>query len=176
MRICAALLLCAVWLSAFTSVATHPELALPAASGTLRLPAFYTGDPRHLPPSVEAVADANAPFAYQFRVDYYRDDMDVLALFNPLTLFGFPLGKVRVTAVATLTARSSGVEAKRYEATAIVSKTRTIYSSDSQTELRAQALAALRDNIEAQIQADAGVLRGFSSVAAPAAPTTAEVP
>ena len=68
---------------------------------------------------------------------------------------------IRATAVATLTAVEAGVEAKRYEATAIVSKVRTLYSSDSQTELRAQALAAVRENIEVQIHADADYLRSF---------------
>ena len=175
--LCASLGVCALWLSACTSLSVVPELApRAAASGALSLPATYAGDPSYLPFGVLPVSNPDAPFRYAYDVAYDRDDVDnLIAIVNPLTLFGFPLGRTRVTAVATLTAVEAGVEAKRYEATAIVSKVRTLYSSDSQTELRAQALAAVRENIEAQIHADADYLRSFLSAAAPGAPASAEV-
>jgi hypothetical protein len=172
----ATLLVGVLCVSACTTVKVLPAL-LPGevSAPELRLPALYKGDPRHLPLGVVAVSSPDAPFEYAFRVDYRRDDVPAaITLFNPLTLFGCPIGWVHVTAVATLTARAGGVAVKRYEATATVDKTRTLYSSDSLTELRLRALAAARDSIEAQIRADATYLLDLASAAAqstsPAAP------
>jgi len=171
-----ALLVVVLCVSACTTVTVVPSL-LPGEGSApeLRLPALYKGDPRHLPLGVVAVSSPDAPFEYAFHVAYRRDDLPALiTLINPLTLFGWPIGSVRVTAVATLTARVGGAVVKRYEATATVHKTRTLYSSDSLTELRLQALAAARDSIEAQIQADAIYLLDLASAAeqstSPAAP------
>ena len=171
-----ALLAVSLWLSACTSLNVVP--ALPPSHEPpqpLSLRATYKGDPSHLPQSVVAVSTPDAPFAYEFHVDYRRDDLlALIAAINPLTLLGFPVGRTDVTAVATLTAREAGVVVKRYEATAVARQTRTMYSSDSQTELRARALAAVRDNIEAQICADAQYLLGLQAAAAQTVPPGAE--
>jgi len=171
-----ALLAVSLWLSACTSLNVAP--VLPPShepSQPLSLRATYKGDPRHLPPSVVAASTPDAPFEYAFRVDYERHDVPaLLEALNPLTILGFPVGRTDVTAVATLTAREAGVVVKRYEATAVARQTRTMYSSDSQTELRARALAAVRDNIEAQISADAQYLLGLQAAAAQTVPPGAE--
>jgi hypothetical protein len=162
-RALACALLAPSFLLACTSLTTVPDLPPAAASEPLALAATYDGDPRFLPLDVVAVATPDAPFHYDYEVGYERDDLPaLLALFDPLTLAGFPVGKTHVTAVGTLEARNGGQVVKRYTATSTVTQTRTLYSSDSQTALRTRALGAVRDSIAAQIRADAGALRGLA--------------
>jgi hypothetical protein len=131
----------------------------------MTLPVAYSGDPRFLPASLVATSAPDPPLAYNVSVTFRRSVPPGAAIVpRSLNLFGRPLYDARVTAVGALeVVRRDGAVLKRYRAKCVVSKSRTIFSSVSWTELRSRALQALGEAIDAQIRQDASFI---TSVAA----------
>jgi hypothetical protein len=104
-------------------------------------------------------------FTYRWNAETSRrDHPDLVTLFNPLTLLGFPTGESTATASGHLEIRRGDRPVRSYDAQASVRKVQHLYSGDSLTEIRRQALLAVRDNLDAQLKAD---LPSLSELLAP---------
>ncbi len=146
-----------------TTVARSPDIPRPTSLPALAGKVDYTGPPTYLPRSIASDDRETAVFRYRYDVKQSDDDYPVLLLlFNPLTLFGFPVGTSRVAAIGNLEI-VRGAEATRYEASCTVEQRRSVYSSRNLSALRARALFEVRDAIDSQLERDAVRLAQFLS-------------
>jgi hypothetical protein len=146
-----------------TTVVRSPDIAHPTSLPTLAGKVDYTGPPTYLPQSVTRDDQGTAVFRYRYDVKQSDDDYPVLlSVFNPLTLFGFPIGTSKVAAIGDLEIVRDG-EATRYEARCTVEYRRSVYSSRNLSALRTRALFEVRDAIDAQLERDAARLAQFLS-------------
>jgi hypothetical protein len=122
-------------------------------------PIEYDGSPLFIPRSLGHVdPDPDVPqalsFDYETRVRY-RDTSntatEIIALFNPLTLFGFPIARIVIDVEAQLEVLDHGRAIRIYESRCTVTQTRTLYSGGNMSALRQDGLLAVRDSIDAQI-------------------------
>lgn len=117
----------------------------------------YEGKREYLPRTlVEGPAGNGLVLRYTFDVAYGKDRTDAAAhLFNPLVMFGFPIGEDSVAVVGTLVIERRGEAVKTYTATCGFEKTRNLFSEgETYSELRLRGLACVRDNIEAQMHTE----------------------
>lgn len=125
----------------------------------------YNGNQDYLPRTVGA-GDDGRPFpeiSYQYNVGYGKDAVpDILPLFNPLSLVGFPIGSDSVIVVGELVIAKNGNETKKYSSTCVLNKNRSLfYEGDTFSELRRKGLLMVRDNIETQMSNDTKFLSGL---------------
>ncbi|HEX9625994.1 MAG TPA: hypothetical protein VGA00_03555 [Acidiferrobacterales bacterium] len=132
----------------------RPELA-PAPLGTFRLAAnvVFDGNRDYLPRTLRHETSTNAGITahYQHEVAYGNTDLDAIALYNPLTIVGFPTGQNTLTIVAELKVSRDGALLKSYRAVGFVVQTTNLWTFRTATELRRDGLLAVRDNIETQM-------------------------
>jgi len=157
-------LLTAVLLSGCaTNVIITPDVAAIAAgdfslSGTID----YDGNKEYLPRTVSADASSvrTLTLRYRYEVTYGRDAVpQVLPLFNPLTIVGFPIGADTVVVTGKLEILGGSSTVKTYSAVCMLDKHRTIFSEgETMSEIRKRGLLAVRDNIESQMYADRDLL------------------
>ena len=117
----------------------------------------YEGKPEYLPRTlVEGPAGSGLILRYTFDVAYGKDRTDAAAhLYNPLVMFGFPIGEDTVAVVGTLLIERRGEAVKTYTATCGFAKTRNLFSEgETYSGLRLRGLACVRDNIEAQMHTE----------------------
>jgi hypothetical protein len=115
----------------------------------------YDGRPEHLPRSLVRRADGDVLFAYSTTTLKGRQEFpQLLPVFNPLTLFGYPTRTSKVTVVARLEILRGSRRLPGYDAQATLRRWTTIYSADVRPELEQEALRAVRDSIDAQLGAD----------------------
>ncbi len=115
----------------------------------------YSGNPDYLPRTVKPSDEesGNLEFKYDYNVGYGQDAVpDVLPLFNPLSLVGFPIGSDSLVVVGKLDLLKDGEVVKTYCSTCVIDKTRNLfYEGKTHSELRRQGLLRVRDNIEIQM-------------------------
>ncbi len=159
-----AALLCA--LACCTAIRVQPELQ----NSTAELAALvgrveFDGREEYLPRTLRRQNEGDVVFTYRWSADTSRSDHpDLVTLFNPLTLFGSPTGESTARASGHLEIRRGDRPVRSYDAQASVRKIQHLYSGDSLTEIRRQALIGVRDNLDAQLKAD---LPSLSELLAP---------
>lgn len=151
-----------------TRVHTLPEF--PELQNVLVLlggPITFDGKREYLPRTItDAPTSENGlSFRYSYHeIQQRNDSLDVLALFNPLTLIGFPTGGTQSTVTGKLEILKGMEALKTYTATCVLEVTRTIFTDgESFSELRRKGLVAVRDNIEAQMVQDKEFLAKLSA-------------
>jgi hypothetical protein len=99
-------------------------------------------------------------FRYGYKIAYGKRDVPaVIAVYNPLTILGFPIGDSTMAVVGKLDILKGEEIIKSYTATCTFEKTRSLFSEgETLSELRKQGLIAVRDNIEAQMCQDSAFL------------------
>jgi hypothetical protein len=118
---------------------------------------IYEGNKEYLPRVLidERVTEPKIDLKYTYGVFYGKKEVpDVLALYNPLTIVGFPTGENAVTVIGRLDILRGGEVIRSYGSTCILEKTRNLFSEGTFTEMRKKGLIAVRDNIESQICSD----------------------
>jgi hypothetical protein len=146
-----------------TSMVVTPDLS-PTGSVDFRLKGeiVYDGNREYLPRTiVDAPAGAFAlAIQYTYEVIHGRDNVpQLLPLFNPLTIVGFPIGEDTVLVAGRLEISKRNQVLKRYTATCALDNTRNIFwQGETFSELRRKGLIVVRDNIEAQMNRDREIL------------------
>lgn len=114
--------------------------------------------------SEDSSLDTGVTFNYVHNVIYGKKDTlpDIIALFNPLNLVGFPIGENTVSVTGKLEVMKGNEVIKTYSAACILEKTRNLfYEGETFSELRKKGLIAVRNNIEAQMWQDREFLNGL---------------
>lgn|SRR5262249_3334542 len=122
----------------------------------IKSPIQYDGNRGYLPRTVseDAVSENGLTVRYATTETQDRNSWDVLALFNPLTIFGFPTGRRTSTVTGNLEILKGSDVLKSYWASCRQEAQRGIYYGESFSELRRSGLTAVRDNIETQMVPD----------------------
>jgi hypothetical protein len=146
------------------NVVITPDIAVvPTGDFKLGGKIDYDGNREYLPRTVSADADQGALLLlrYRYEVTYGRDSVpQVLPLFNPLTMVGFPIGADTVVVTGNLEILKGSSLIKKYSSVCLLDKHRTIFSEgETMSEIRKRGLLAVRDNIEAQMYGDRDLLR-----------------
>ena len=118
---------------------------------------IYEGNKEYLPRVLvdEPISDNQLIFKYMYKAVYGKHDVpDLVALYNPLTIVGFPTGENTLTIIGKLDVLKGEEVIKSYMATCILEKTRSLFSEGTFTEMRKKGLIAVRDNIETQMYLD----------------------
>ncbi len=114
----------------------------------------YDGKKEYLPRIItnESVPGTDLSFQYTYDITYGRDKTNQLVpLFNPLTLVGFPIGENTLVVNGKLTILKGKEVMKEYMALCGLERRRNIFSEgDTFTELREKGLLNVRNNIEVQ--------------------------
>jgi hypothetical protein len=115
------------------------------------------GDPRDVPPAVAMSLAPNSPVTFTYREELTHDEYHIplyVSAFDPVTLFGGPLGDYGVTAFASLTITDGDRILGDYTAKAYVSKSYTMYSEPTHKELEDGARAEVRERIDEKLYRD----------------------
>jgi hypothetical protein len=122
----------------------------------------YEGKADYLPRTLaaDAAASSGLTLKYAYDVAYGKDRTHIAAhLFNPLVLFGFPIGEDTVAVAGKLEIVRGDEVLKTYTATCGFEKTRGIfYEGETYSELRIRGLTCVRENIEAQMHRERELL------------------
>lgn len=125
------------------------------------------GNREYLPRIIndEPVSDSKLTFQYTYNALYGKHDIpEVIALFNPLNIVGFPTGENSLTIIGKLDILKGKKVIKSYTATCVLEKTRNLFSEgETFSEIRKKGLIAVRDNIEVQIYQDRDFLSKLKS-------------
>ena len=163
------LLFCTVFYGCGTSMTVMPDVRNTCATG-FRVPGKidYDGNRDYLPRILVDAPALQSPVVYRYlhAAEYGTQSVpDLLALFNPLTLVGFPTGGNMVRIAGKLDVVVDNLVVRSYSAGAALDKTRSLYAGETYTDLRKMGLTAVRDNIEAQLCRDAEYLAGIAKPA-----------
>jgi hypothetical protein len=118
---------------------------------------IYEGNKEYLPRVLvdQPISDNQLVFKYMYKAIYGKHDVpDLVALYNPLTIVGFPTGENTLTILGKLDVLKGEEVIKSYTATCILEKTRSLFSEGTFTEMRKKGLIAVRNNIEIQMYLD----------------------
>jgi hypothetical protein len=128
----------------------------------------YEGNKDYLPRTMVDEASSESPLTFQYihATSYgLRDVPALVALLNPLTLVGSPLGDNTVTSAGKLSVIKENEAVKSYSAICSMEITRNLYSGDlTFSEMRRTSLIAVRDNIESQLYQDREFLINLNRV------------
>lgn len=115
----------------------------------------YDGNKEYLPRTLseDLAAEPILTLKYTYTVTYGKDATpQLIPLFNPLTIIGFPIGENTVAITGTLDIFQGKEVIKSYTSTCGFEIARNIFSEgETFSELRKKGLIAVRDNIEAQM-------------------------
>jgi len=119
---------------------------------------IYDGNLEYLPRTItdDSSPDSILIFQYTYNVAYGRDNIpQLLPLYNPLSIVGFPIGEDTLAVVGKLDILKRKEVIKSYSSTCGLEKMRSLFSEgESFSELRKKGLIAVRDNIELQMYED----------------------
>ena len=127
----------------------------------------YDGRKEYLPRSIREEPSVNSPISFQYtaKESHAKDDVpELCALFNPLTLVGFPTGKDKLTITSTLTVLQKDQPVRSYTAMCIVEQTRNLFSNPNFSEMKRDGMIAVRDNIDIQLYNDRDLLTGLAAM------------
>ena len=151
-----------------SSMSVTPELApLDKAPVLIKGPIEYDGNRLYLPRTISE----GDPSEYGLRIRYTtsetqdRSSWDIIALFNPFSVLGFPTGRRNSIVTGNLEILKDTEVVKSYTATCLQEAHRGIYYGESFSDLRRTGLVAVRDNIEAQMSRDRELLEKATSKA-----------
>lgn len=166
LRLGLGIMLCSVVLvGCGTTMLVTPDLK-PTAGVDVRVRGriIYDGNREYLPRTIvdTSAGESGLAFQYTYDVIHGKDNVpQILPLFNPLTIVGFPIGEDTVLIVGRLEVSKKSQAVKTYSVTAALNKTRNIFwQGETFSELRRKGLVGVRDNIEAQMNLDRELLSG----------------
>lgn len=140
-----------------STISVRPEVEAQPL-GDFRIPAkiVFDGNRDYLPRVLsEGPARADGLVVdYRYQILHKNVDNDAVALFNPLSLVGFPSGSNHLTLLAELKILRTGTILKEYRAACTVDQQTGLWSFRTVTDMRRDGLLALRDNIESQLLRD----------------------
>lgn len=144
-------------------VVITPDLTIVSSNDfTLSGKIDYEGNVEYLPRTISSESHPRATLTlrYRYEVTYGRDSVEqVLYLYNPLTIVGFPIGADTVVVTAKLEVLKGSSLVKAYRAVCVLGKHRTIFwEGENLSELRKRGLLAVRENIETQMYGDRDLL------------------
>lgn len=140
-----------------SSMSVTPELAtLDKAPALMKGPILYEGNRLYLPRTISEgdPSEYGLRFRYTTSETQDRSSWDVIALFNPFSVLGFPTGRRNSTVTGNLEILKDTEVMKSYTATCLQEAYRGIYYGESFSGLRRTGLLAVRDNIETQMSRD----------------------
>ena len=168
-RACITIMLFLVAFSGCSSLHVTPELPnSEKATVLIKGPIQYDGNNKgYLPRTISegALSEYGLSFRYTTSETQDSSSWDVLALFNPLTILGFPTGRRTSTVTGKLEILKETEVVRSYTATCLQEAERGIYYGGSFSDLRRKGLVAVRDNIEAQMSRDRELLEKATSKA-----------
>ena len=116
---------------------------------------IYEGKQEYLPSTIINDNTNASPiiFKYTYNTIYGKDNTpQVLPLFNPLSLVGFPIGGNTLVVAGNMEVIKKEKVVKSYTATCGFDVTRNLfYEGDTYTELRKEGLLEIKRNIEIQM-------------------------
>lgn len=122
-------------------------------SDTKQIKANVIGKKTFLPDSI--VKDENAliniDYSISEKYNINGKDSDVLNLFNPLLIAGFPLGDNLFLINSNLKIIKNNVVIKEYTAKCLYTYTRNIYDNPDFTSMRNECLKEIKNNLNSQI-------------------------
>ena len=128
----------------------------------------YEGNKDYLPRTMINEVSSESPLTFQYihATSYgMRDVPALMALYNPLTLFGSPLGENTVTSAGKLSVIKGNETVRFYSAICSIEMIRNIFSPGvTFSEMRRESLIAVRDNIESQLYHDKEFLTNLTHV------------
>jgi len=128
----------------------------------------YEGNKDYLPRTIIDEVSSGSPLTFQYihATSYgLRDVPALVALLNPFTLAGSPLGENTVTSAGTLSVMKENEAVKSYSAICSIEITRNLYSGElTFSEMRRESLIAVRNNIESQLYQDREFLINLNRV------------
>ena len=151
-----------------STVTVTPDLpALNKVSVLIKGHIQYDGKSEYLPRTISegSISEYGLTFRYTTTEGQERSGWDVLALFNPLTIVGFPTGQLTSTVAGTLEILKETTIIKSYTATCVQEASKGIYYGETFSQLRRKGLIAVRDNIETQMSRDREFLEKAGSKA-----------
>ncbi len=165
--VCATLLIGALLQGCAARMVTTPAME-GTAQGEIRLEGKirYDGNREYLPRTLADVSGESAPLVlkYSYDVKHGRDAVpQLLPLFNPLSLVGFPIGEDTLAVEGRLEILRGEEVIKVYTAACLLESTRNLFwPGETYSEMRRKGLAAVRENIERQMQRDRDTLESLS--------------
>ena len=122
----------------------------------------YDGKPDYLPGALIAdqTASGAVAFRYTFETQYGLKEIEpILALVNPLTLVGFPVGSDSLIVTGRVDVVRDDAIARSYAAVASMKRSSTVFSEgETFTEMRRRGLLIVRDNLSGQLCHDRALL------------------
>jgi hypothetical protein len=127
----------------------------------------YDGNRLYLPRTISEgdPSEYGLRFRYTTSETQDRSSWDIIALFNPFSVLGFPTGRRNSTVTGNLEILRDTDVVKSYKASCLQEAYRGIYYGESFSDLRRSGLVAVRDNIEAQMSQDRELLEKAASKA-----------
>jgi hypothetical protein len=128
---------------------------------------MYDGNREYLPRTIATASSdpAGLELRYTYDVRHGRDSIpQLLPLFNPLSLVGFPIGEDTLTVEGRLEIVRGTEVMKAYTAACILESSRNLFwPGETYSEMRRKGLVAVRDNIEMQMRRDRTYLSTLST-------------
>ena len=142
-----------------TTMAVTPQVAIRDVKGYQVMGKIqYEGNPDYLPRTVANGNPGESALAFRFsyQCSYGSDNTSqLLPLFNPLSMVGFPIGANTLVITGKLDVFKDDALIKSYTATCLMDKTRNLfYEGETYSELRRRGLIEARNNIESQMYED----------------------
>ena len=128
------------------------------------------GNPNELPPAVALSLSHNSNVTFSYREELTHDEYHIPLWFSaldPVTYAGAPLGDYGVTAFASLSIIDGDRILGDYTAKAYVTKSYSLYSEPTHSELERAARADVREKIDQKLYADAAKLADAVGVGSP---------
>jgi len=138
--------------------AIEPQVAQAPAHALPFKARLVDGDPSELPPAVAMSLSNTSAATFSYREELTHDEYHIpliVSALDPVTYIGAPLGDYGVTAFATLSIVDGDKVLGDYTAKAHVSKSYSLYSEPTHTELERAARAAVREKIDQKLYQDA---------------------
>ena len=138
----------------------QPTLATEVTQAPRPLPfkgRLVEGDRSELPPAVAISLADNSSITFSYREELSHDEYHiplVVTALDPVTYFGAPLGDYGVTAFASLSIIEGNKVIGDYTAKARISKSYTLYSEPTHSELEQAARLAVRERIDEKLYGD----------------------
>ena len=138
-----------------TDVSVTPRPDGPTTACQIHAVVDYDGKPDYLPGALVAdeAGSHQVAFRYTFETQYGLKEIEpILALVNPLTLFGFPVGSDSLIVTGRVDVLRDHAVVRSYAAVASMQRSSTVFSEgETFTEMRRRGLIVVRDNSSGQL-------------------------
>lgn len=136
------------------SMNVEPKSIIHVSGSKLNATIIYDGNVEYLPKNLSYDKSSDFSAKYTYNVKYFKGlvDLDVLNLFNPLVLVGFPLSEESVIAEGNLEVTNrQNLIIKRFKSSCVATMKRSLYQTGGSSDMRKACLLEIRNSMEAQI-------------------------